>query len=47
MIKKIENTFGEMVKQNQNYKMPGTLHYRIVKLTKEMGKLTDEEQKLY
>jgi hypothetical protein len=47
MIKKIENTFREMVKRNQNYKTPGTPHHRIVKPTEEMGKLTDEEQKLY
>jgi hypothetical protein len=48
MIKKmIENTFGEMVKRNQNYEMPSTPHHQIVKPTKEMGKLTDEEQKLY
>ena len=47
MIKKIENTFGEMVKRNQNYKMPGTPHHHIVKPTEETGKLTDEEQKLY
>ena len=47
MIKKIEDTFGEMVKKNQNYKTPGTPHHRIVKPTEETGKLTDEEQKLY
>jgi hypothetical protein len=47
MIKKIENTFGEMIKGNQNYKTPGTPHHQIVKPTKETGKLTDEEQKLY
>jgi hypothetical protein len=47
MIKKIEKTFGEMVKRNQNYRTPCTPHHQIVKPTKEMGKLTDEEQKLY
>jgi hypothetical protein len=47
MIKKIENASIEMVKRNQKYKMPGTPHHHIVYLTKETGKLTDEEQKLY
>jgi hypothetical protein len=47
MIKKIENAFGEVVKRNQSYKMLGTPHHHIIKPTKETGKLTDEEQKLY
>ena len=47
MIKKIEDTFGEMVKKKQNYKTPGTPHHRTTKPTEETGKLTDEEQKLY
>ncbi len=37
MIKKFENTFGEIVKRNQNYKTPGTPHHHIVKPTEETG----------
>ena len=42
MIKKIEDTFSEMVRKRQNYKTPGTPHHQTTKPMEETG-----EQKLY
>jgi hypothetical protein len=47
LIKRMEKTFGELVKGNYKYQTPGTPGYNLVRPTSESEKLSVEQQKIY
>jgi hypothetical protein len=47
MIKKIETTFGHLIKSNSMYKTPGTPSYNIIRPTSVDEKISDEDQQIF